>query len=96
MRLSASSDFTATRHLTQRGNGHGHGPVVRLMSPSELGQIIKPFVFLGLIDGPSSFFERMPMHQHSGIATVTVVTEGNLHFDDPEASRGAINYSGVE
>jgi hypothetical protein len=45
------------------------------MSPSDLGHVIKPFVFLDLavfVDGE----ERAPMeylwHPHSGIATVTV------------------------
>jgi hypothetical protein len=36
------------RHITHRTRGRRHGPVVRLMSPSDLGEIIKPFVFLDL------------------------------------------------
>lgn len=96
MNSSISPTSTAMRNIIHRTTGNGHGSIVRLMSPSDLGQLVKPFVFLDLIDAPRSFFGRMPMHPHSGIATVTVVTEGNLHFDDPEAGRGAIGYGGVE
>ncbi|UCJ19143.1 pirin family protein [Pseudomonas sp. MM211] len=66
------------------------------MSPSDLGHLIKPFVFLDLFEADSSFVGQMPMHPHSGIATVTVITEGNLHFDDPDAGTGEIAYGGVE
>lgn len=86
----------AQRQISYRTNGHGHGPIVRLMSPSDLGHLIKPFVFLDLFEGDSSFSERMPMHPHSGIATVTVITEGNLHFDDLGSGTGTIDYGGVE
>jgi redox-sensitive bicupin YhaK (pirin superfamily) len=38
----------------------------------------------------------MSMHPHSGIATATVLTDGDVTFDDPEAGRGTIAYGGVE
>lgn len=96
MNSSALSHSTATRQISHRTRGHGHGPIVRLMSPSDLGHVIKPFVFLDLFEADSSFVGQMPMHPHSGIATVTVITEGNLHFDDPDAGKGEIAYGGVE
>jgi redox-sensitive bicupin YhaK (pirin superfamily) len=40
--------------------------------------------------------EGMPVHPHSGIATVTVLTEGDMTFDDPRAGRGTLGYGGVE
>lgn len=96
--MNASSVVNAVtpRPISHRTTGTGHGPIVRLMSPSDYGQLIKPFVFLDLVEGPKSFLGSMPMHPHSGIATVTVITEGNVHFDDPEAGRGTIAYGGVE
>jgi redox-sensitive bicupin YhaK (pirin superfamily) len=48
------------------------------MSPSDLGEILKPFVFLDLA-GFDGRFAPMPMgfgwHPYSGIATVTVMLE---------------------
>ena len=38
----------------------------------------------------------MPVHPHSGIATVTVFTDGDVTFDDPQAGHGIIGYGGVE
>ncbi|WP_121105463.1 pirin family protein [Pseudomonas sp. WPR_5_2] len=89
-------DTAAHRAIRYRTTGSGHGAIVRLMSPSDLGHLIKPFVFLDLFEGESSFINGMPMHPHSGIATVTVITEGNLRFEDAESGTGMIDYGGVE
>ncbi|NVZ71707.1 pirin family protein [Pseudomonas costantinii] len=87
---------TRPRAISYRTTGSGHGAIVRLMSPSDLGHLIKPFVFLDRFEGESSFIHGMPMHPHSGIATVTVITEGNLRFEDPDSGTGMIDYGGVE
>ncbi|BCX68000.1 pirin family protein [Pseudomonas izuensis] len=89
-------DTAAHRAIRYRTTGSGHGAIVRLMSPSDLGHLVKPFVFLDLFEGESSFINGMPMHPHSGIATVTVITEGNLRFEDAESGTGMIDYGGVE
>ncbi|MEK1940944.1 MAG: pirin family protein, partial [Pseudomonas sp.] len=46
MSISALRTVIAARQITYRTTGRQHGPIVRLMSPSDLGQVIKPFVFL--------------------------------------------------
>jgi redox-sensitive bicupin YhaK (pirin superfamily) len=89
-------DAVTHRAISYRTTGSGHGPIVRLMSPSDLGHLIKPFVFLDRFEGESSFIHGMPLHPHSGIATVTVITEGNLRFEDAESGTGTIDYGGVE
>ncbi|KAF1018558.1 MAG: hypothetical protein GAK30_03627 [Paracidovorax wautersii] len=90
----------AARRITHRTRGHGHGPITRLMSPSDLGQIAKPFVFLDLFDADKRTVQamaNMPLHPHSGIATVTVPIEGAFHYDDPASgSAGTLGYGGVE
>ncbi len=95
MTLATTADTTA-RPIVYRTRGRGHGPIVRLMSPGDLGEALKPFVFLDLFGGESSFMGRMPLHPHSGIATVTVITEGDVRFDDPVSGKGTIDYGGVE
>lgn len=85
-----------TRRISHSTRGHGHGPIVRLMSPSDFGQLLKPFVFLDLFETDLRLFGSMPLHPHSGIATITVITEGNLRFDDPDSGTGLIGYGGVE
>jgi hypothetical protein len=65
------------------------------MSPSDLGEILKPFVFLDLFDHEGPPFEG-PLHPHSGIATVTYVTEGAISYIDPANVRGVLPAGGVE
>jgi redox-sensitive bicupin YhaK (pirin superfamily) len=67
------------------------------MSPSDLGEELKPFVFLDLFEADMrALAGSMPVHPHSGIATVTVFPEGDVTFDDPHAGRGTIDSGGVE
>lgn len=84
------------RPIIARTRGSGHGGITRLMSPSDFGQILKPFVFLDLFAFGAGALGSMPIHPHSGIATVTILTDGNLRFDDVDSGVGMIEYGGVE
>jgi redox-sensitive bicupin YhaK (pirin superfamily) len=69
------------------------------VSPSDLGEIIKPFVFLDhAVFQPGE--ERMPMenfwHPHSGIATVTVVLDGSIGYSETTGKSGELAAGGVE
>jgi redox-sensitive bicupin YhaK (pirin superfamily) len=96
MRDLAAGTSETTRRVIHRTKGSAHGPIARLMSPSDLGTILKPFVFLDRVEADATFVGSMPMHPHSGIATVTVFNEGNVLFDDPASGKGTIDYGGVE
>ena len=70
------------REVIYRTRGRTSGPITRLVNPSDLGDLIKPFVFLDLAvfdSGPRTPMERL-WHPHSGIATVTVMLEGGVRF----------------
>lgn len=89
----------SAREIVYRTRGFTHGPITRLVSPSDLGELIKPFVFLDLafFDGR---LEPMPMelgwHPHSGIATVTVMLEGAVRFAETTGRAGVLPAGGVE
>ncbi|HJW45671.1 MAG TPA: pirin family protein [Lysobacter sp.] len=83
------------RAIVQRTRGRTHGPVTRLMSPSDFGEILKPFVFLDLFDHEGAPFDG-PLHPHSGIATLTYVAEGAVSYIDPDNARGTLPAGGVE
>lgn len=86
-----------SRQIVNRTRGRSQGSIVRMMSPSDLGEQLKPFVFLDLFEGDMRrMTEGMQIHPHSGIATVTVFTEGEVIYNDPEAGQGTIGYGGVE
>lgn len=83
------------RAIVQRTRGQTHGPVTRLMSPSDFGEILKPFVFLDLFDHVGKPFE-LGLHPHSGIATLTYVAEGAVSYTDPDGVNGTLSAGGVE
>src|SRR6476661_1812628 len=83
------------RAIAQRTRGRTHGPVTRLMSPSDFGESLKPFVFLDLFDNKGAPCD-MPLHPHSGIATLTYVAEGAVSYIDPDNIRGTLPAGGVE
>jgi redox-sensitive bicupin YhaK (pirin superfamily) len=66
------------------------------MSPSDLGQILRPFVFLDLIDLTGTTPHGVHLHPHSGIATITCILEGNVRFEDTLGRSGTIPQGGVE
>lgn len=80
-------------HLTR---GRHHGPVTRLMSPSDLGDILKPFVFLDLFDVEDTSFSGFGLHPHSGIATLTCMLEGSARYEDTTGATGILREGGVE
>ena len=83
------------RAIVRRTRGRTHGPITRLMSPSGLGEMLKPFVFLDLFDHEGAPFNA-DLHPHSGIATLTYVVEGAVRYIDPDNVRGTLRAGGVE
>ena len=66
------------REIVYRTREDTHGPIARLVSPSDLGELIKPFVLLDRFDfdaRAAPMEMELGWHPHSGIATVTVVLE---------------------
>ncbi|MBT0725562.1 pirin family protein [Rosenbergiella sp. S61] len=102
MTLTSSThpDNNLPRRIAEQTRGStGHGPIIRLMSPSDLGQMLKPFVFLDIFDVSGNAIHAMsdmPLHPHSGIATVTVFTKGRVRYSDPDNGQGTLGYGGVE
>lgn len=84
-----------TRTITHRTRGTRHGPITRLMSPGDLGHIVKPFVFLDLFEA-DSFTGGVSAHPHSGIATLTTFLRGGMTYADSTGEAGALHDGAVE
>ena len=84
------------RKIVRRTRGSHHGPITRLMSPSDLGHVLKPFVFLDLFDMENATFQGMGLHPHSGIATVSYLFEGSVRYEDSTGATGVLPSGGVE
>ena len=96
MTLSASITRSSQRQIAARTRGDSHGPITRLMSPSDFGQLLKPFVFLDLVDNKGVPFEGFGLHPHSGIATLTYLVEGSVSYEDTNGATGVLPAGGVE
>src|ERR1700704_2508193 len=82
--------------IARRTRGQNHGPITRLMSPSDFGRLLKPFVFLDLIDDRGKPFSGFGLHPHSGIATVTYIAEGSVRYEDTNGATGLLPAGGIE
>src|SRR5882724_1672215 len=92
------SDITQSplSRIARRTRGQSHGPITRLMSPSDFGRLLKPFVFLDLFDTQEKPFPGLGLHPHSGIATLSYVVEGSVSFADTNGATGLLPAGGLE
>jgi redox-sensitive bicupin YhaK (pirin superfamily) len=87
------------REIVYRTRGLTHGPITRLMSPGDLGELLKPFVFLDLfaMDGTIALPPiEMGWHPHSGIATVSVILEGAVRYAETTGKQGVLQAGSIE
>lgn len=97
----ATSTSTATtsardRRIAVRTKGHAHGPITRLMSPGDLGEHVKPFVFLDYFETKGFQGGGFAAHPHSGIATLTTLLEGTTDYGDSTGKSGAMRGGNLE
>ena len=84
------------RSIAFVSGGRQHGPIRRLVSPSDVGEVIKPFVFLDHAAINPSQPPLFGIHPHSGIATVTVVLGGRIAYEDTTGKSGELIAGSVE
>jgi redox-sensitive bicupin YhaK (pirin superfamily) len=88
--------MTGLRDIELRVKGQRHGPIVRLVSPADMGERLKPFVFLDFLNAniPSGF--GFDIHPHSGIATLTYQLNIDVAYLDTEGKEGVLKAKGLE
>jgi redox-sensitive bicupin YhaK (pirin superfamily) len=96
MSKSTAAISASRRQIVHRTRALRHGAITRLMSPSDRGHILKPFVFLDLFDSEGTSFSAMALHPHSGIATLTYMIEGSVRYEDTSGATGILPEGGVE
>src|ERR1700688_402614 len=85
-----------SRQIAVRTRGRSHGSITRLVSPADVGELIKPFVFLDYFDADPAHAPAVGFHPHSGIATLTVLLAGSVSYEDSTGAKGVIAPGGVE
>jgi len=93
---TVSTRQSPVSRIARRTRGQSHGPITRLMSPSDFGRLLKPFVFLDLIDNQGKPFSGFGLHPHSGIATLTYIAEGSVRYEDTNGATGLLPAGGLE
>jgi redox-sensitive bicupin YhaK (pirin superfamily) len=73
-----------------------NGPIARLISPHDLGEKLKPFIFLDHLNAnvPDAF--GFGLHPHSGISTLTYQLNVDVNYIDTEGFRGVLKARGLE
>ena len=98
--IARTSDFqnarAPVRRIVYRTQGNRRGPITRLVSPSDLGEMLKPFVFLDYAVVPFTGQVSTGIHPHSGIATLTLAISGGLHYEDTTGKSGEVEAGGLE
>jgi redox-sensitive bicupin YhaK (pirin superfamily) len=84
------------RRIVGRTRGRRHGGITRLVSPSDVGQLIKPFVFLDSLEIEPTGAPMFGWHPHSGIATITFLLEGTATYEETTGAKGLLPSGGVE
>jgi redox-sensitive bicupin YhaK (pirin superfamily) len=84
------------RPIVLRTRGQGHGAITRLVSPGDLGEFIKPFVFLDYFETDPADAPKFGFHPHSGIATLTLILSGQAFYKETTDREGIIETGGVE
>ena len=93
--LRADAERTS-RRIVVRTRGRAHGAVTRLVSPGDIGELIKPFVFLDYFESDPANAPRFGFHPHSGIATLTLILSGQAFYRESSDREGIIETGGVE
>jgi redox-sensitive bicupin YhaK (pirin superfamily) len=86
----------ASRRVAHTTQGRAHGPIVRVVSPSDVGELIKPFVFLDRFEVEPSRSPMFGWHPHSGIATLTMLLDGRTEYEDTIGQAGVLEGGGLE
>jgi redox-sensitive bicupin YhaK (pirin superfamily) len=84
------------RPIVLRSRGHGHEALTRLVSPGDIGELIKPFVFLDYFETDPANAPKFGFHPHSGIATLTLILSGQAFYKESSEREGIIETGGVE
>ncbi len=94
--LTTAAGLTGPRLVVHRSSGSRQGPITRLMSPGDIGEVLKPFVFLDLFELDSLPGRGFQPHPHSGIATLSLFLEGSMSYADTTGKQGALSPGAVE
>ena len=106
--MSAATVDAPVRKIALRTRGHSIGRVKSALlmeptverappnTPSELAEMLKPFILLDAFDMDHAEFKSFGLHPHSGMATLTFITGGEMQYEDSSGAGGVLKEGDVE
>jgi redox-sensitive bicupin YhaK (pirin superfamily) len=85
-----------SRTIRATTRGQQHGFIRRMVSPGDLGALIKPFVFLDFVEGAVAPGTGFGWHPHSGIATLSYALNADAAYEDTTGQNGIVQATGLE
>jgi redox-sensitive bicupin YhaK (pirin superfamily) len=92
---SVAGPGARARPVALLASGRRHGAITRLISPWSIGELTTPFVFLDYAEVTPESAPLFGIQPHSGIATLTLVLNGSVSFEDANGARGEVHTGGV-
>ncbi len=83
-----------SRRIALLASGRRHGPITRLITPWNVGELATPFVFLDYAEVAPGSQPLCGVQPHSSIASLTIVLNGEVSFEDAIGSHGAVGAGG--
>jgi redox-sensitive bicupin YhaK (pirin superfamily) len=88
--------MSSARTISHRTLGSKHGFIRRLVSPGDLGEWTRPFVFLVHVHGQIPPGSGFGWHPHSGLATLTYSLNSDAEYEDTAGQKGIVEATGLE
>jgi redox-sensitive bicupin YhaK (pirin superfamily) len=82
------------RPIALLAKGHRNGPVTRLITPWSIGELTRPFILVNYAEVGRRSRLLFRNHAPHGVATLTVVLNGELSFEDSTGKRGGVPAAG--
>lgn len=91
---SVTGPGPGARPLALLASGRRHGPITRLITPWNIGELTTPFVFLDYAEVDAESASLFGIKPHSSIATLTLVLSGAVSFEDSTGDHGEVRAGG--
>jgi redox-sensitive bicupin YhaK (pirin superfamily) len=91
---SLASAKADPRRIALLASGRRHGPITRFITPWNVGELATPFVFLDYAEVAPGSQPLCGIQPHSTIASLTIVLNGEVSFEDATGAHGAVHAGG--
>jgi redox-sensitive bicupin YhaK (pirin superfamily) len=91
---SSTGVSARTRRIVLLRSGRRHGPITRLITPWDIGELTQPFLFLAYSEFASGWQPLLAVHPQPSVATLTLVLSGTLAYRDATGNERTLDAGG--